>query len=499
MMKYGPLFGLSDKLRTPDEMIAQMKEFEAAGAHGYVLHLAELDKEYLNPEEFRRIFAAACCIETYACFYRSEHSAGISDEERAGYLQMAADAGADIVDVMGDLFNQSPGELTTDPAAIAGQKELIAGLKRAGATVLISSHVCKFCKTEEALKYFFAHAERGADISKVVFKCSSEEELQESRRISTELCEKLPIPFVHVCGGELGSKVQRYETLLNGSLMTFVRCRENEAQPSVSKALEFMRRRTPWAAAAGRPECGEFTGRTVVITGAASGMGLLSAKRFAAKGASVLLADINQEALDDAVAGIRSSGGRAMGVTVDVRSYADAEKAAAAALQEFGRIDYLICCAGGYEPRCCNSKMPFYEQPVEVIDWGLDVNLRGPIYFSRACMPAMIRQKYGVIICLGSVCSEKVSGEGPMYGTGKRGLTAFVKGLALAGAPHNVRAVCVAPGPVLSRPEMVNMKTPLNRAAEVIELVEVIMGMCSDRSSFITGSTHFIDGGYLCR
>jgi NAD(P)-dependent dehydrogenase (short-subunit alcohol dehydrogenase family) len=86
-----------------------------------------------------------------------------------------------------------------------------------------------------------------------------------------------------------------------------------------------------------------------------------------------------------------------------------------------------------------------------------------------------------------------------MYGTSKRGLTQFVRGLALAGAPHNVRALCVAPGPVLTRPGMAAMQTPLGRAADPIEVVDFILSLCSDKSSFITGSTHFIDGGYLSR
>ena len=114
-------------------------------------------------------------------------------------------------------------------------------------------------------------------------------------------------------------------------------------------------------------------------------------------------------------------------------------------------------------------------------------------------MPAMVRQKYGVIVCMGSVSGERASGNGPMYGTSKRGLKQFVKGLALAGAPHNVRALCVAPGPVLTRPGMATaLRTPLGRAAEVVEVVDFIMQMCSDQSAYITGSTHFIDGGYLC-
>ena len=82
-------------------------------------------------------------------------------------------------------------------------------------------------------------------------------------------------------------------------------------------------------------------------------------------------------------------------------------------------------------------------------------------------------------------------------GTSKRGLFHFVKCLALAGGPHNARAFCVAPGPVLTRAGMAAMQTPLCRAADPIEIVDFILGLCSDRSSFVTGTTHFIDGGRL--
>ena len=497
-MKYGPLFGICSKCRTPEELIENILQFENAGAHGVVVDLGELDRQYWTFDDFKKILAAGCRVEKYACFYRNKHTQDVSDETRAEHLLAASCAGADIVDIMGDLFAPTQYELTLDPDAINKQKALIAQIKANGATVLMSSHIKQFRSTAEALKYFYAHYERGADISKAVFACTTEEELQESRRTSDELCTKFPIPFVHVCSGEFGSKYQRYETLLNGSLMTFVRLDDNDIQPGVKSALEYLRRHTPWAAAAGRSVCGEFTGKTAVITGAASGMGLLAAREFAAKGAAVLLVDINRESLEPAVKEICDNGGKAFAVTADVRSYADAENAAATALEKFGRIDYLLCFAGGYEPRCCRSNMPFYEQPIEVIDWGIDVNLKGAVYFARACMPAMIKQKHGVFVCLGSVSGVEGNANGPMYGTSKNGLSQFVKGVALAGAPHNVRAVCVAPGPVLTRKAMAAMKTPLQRAAEPIEVVDFILQLCSDRSSFITGSTHFIDGGYLC-
>lgn len=238
----------------------------------------------------------------------------------------------------------------------------------------------------------------------------------------------------------------------------------------------------------------QFNGKVAVITGAASGMGLYSSKEFVRLGAKVIMCDVNQQALDAAVAEI---GDAAIPMYGDVRDF-DYAMAVAAEAEKHGGADYLIACAGGYEARCCNSMVPFYEQPKEVLDWGIDVNLMGPIYFSRALMPQMVAKKYGVIVMLGSVTGFEGDGVGAMYGTAKSGLFNFVKGLAMAGAPHGVRALCVTPGPVLSRAAMSNMPTLLGRAAELEELVDVILFMCSDNASFITGTNHVVDGGRLC-
>ena len=124
--------------------------------------------------------------------------------------------------------------------------------------------------------------------------------------------------------------------------------------------------------------------------------------------------------------------------------------------------------------------------------------MKGAVYFARACMPRMVEQKSGVICLIGSVTGFEGDGNGAMYGTAKSGLFNFTKGLAIAGAPHNVRAVCVTPGPVLTRPGMAGMKTLLGRAAEPIELVNVILFLCSPEASFITGTNHVVDGGRLC-
>ena len=240
----------------------------------------------------------------------------------------------------------------------------------------------------------------------------------------------------------------------------------------------------------------EFKGKVAVVTGAASGMGLMTSQELAKRGATVVMCDVNAEALGAAAKAVVAAGGRAVACAGDVRKFGDAMSAAAKA-DELGGCDILVACAGGNEARCCNSRVPFYEQPQEVLDWGIDVNLKGPIYFARACMPAMIRKKGGVICCLGSVTAFEGDGVGSMYGTAKNGLFSFVKSLAIAGGPFGVRAVCVTPGPILTRAAMSGMPTILGRAGETHELVDMILFLCSDNASFVTGTNHVVDGGRL--
>ena len=241
----------------------------------------------------------------------------------------------------------------------------------------------------------------------------------------------------------------------------------------------------------------DFSGKTAIITGAASGMGLLCGQVLALQGANVVLTDVNLKAAEDSANEIVDRGGSAIGLEVDVSDYTQIEMAVKKTIETYGRIDILINSAGGSPSRIFNRSEPFRDRDIRLLEWGIDVNLKGPLYFSRAVIGTMIEQKSGVIINIGSI--DGVTGSHSIeYSTAKSGLIGLTKSLALYGAPHGVRSCCISPGPVLTRPGMAAMKTPLGRAAEPQAVVDFIIYLCSDKAAFITGSHHLIDGGRSC-
>jgi len=238
----------------------------------------------------------------------------------------------------------------------------------------------------------------------------------------------------------------------------------------------------------------KFADRVAIISGAASGIGLLTAQRFAENGARVVLTDVNEDAVTQAAGRICAQGADAVGVHVDVRCYDQVRAAVEMAVERYGSVDILLNCAGGASSRVFGRSEPFHELDIEIIDWGLDVNLKGAVYFCHAVLGHMIRQKRGVVINMGSV--EGITGSRCLdYGAAKSAMIGLTKSVALYGAPHGIRACCVSPGPVLTRPEMAKMKTRLGRAAEPEEITNLILYLCSDEAAFITGANYVIDGG----
>ena len=241
-----------------------------------------------------------------------------------------------------------------------------------------------------------------------------------------------------------------------------------------------------------------FTGKTAIATGAASGMGLLFCQCFARLGGNVVLCDINETALNEHVAAIRAEGGKAVMAVCDVRDYNQVCKARDLAVETFGSIDIMVNFAGGTAVRIHKipKEMEFPDIPIEVFDWGIDINLKGAFYFDHAVMKQMRQQKSGLIVNIGSITGAEGTAKGMDYAASKAGLMyGLTKSLAQYGSQYGVRCVCVSPGPVLTRAAMAKMKTMLGRAADPQEIIDLILFIASEKGQFINGENIMIDGG----
>ena len=245
----------------------------------------------------------------------------------------------------------------------------------------------------------------------------------------------------------------------------------------------------------------QFEGKCALITGAASGMGLKFSESWAAEGGNVLMCDVNGDVLREKAEEIDKKGpGHALACLCDVRDYTQVRAARDRAVEAFGSIDIAVSFAGGTAVRVRQvdrAKYPeFPDVPIEVFDWGLDVNLRAQLYVAHAVMGQMREQKSGLVVNIGSITGEEGDGYGVEYGSAKSGAMAgLTKSLAQYGAKYGIRCVCVSPGPVLTRPAMANMKTLVGRAADPQEIVDLILYIASDKGSFINGTNIMIDGG----
>lgn len=245
----------------------------------------------------------------------------------------------------------------------------------------------------------------------------------------------------------------------------------------------------------------DFTGKTAISTGAASGMGLLFAQNFTELGGNVVMCDVNEKVLDEKVKEINDKGkGKAIAAVCDVRDYAQVCAARDKAVEVFGSIDVMCNFAGGTAVRMQKVDRNLYPEfpdvPIDVYNWGIDVNLKGPFYFAHAVLKQMRKQKSGLIVNIGSITGAEGDGYGMDYPTSKAGLMyGFTKSVAQYGSRYGIRCVCISPGPVLTRAAMANMRTLLGRAADPQEIIDLVLFVASDKGQFINGENIMIDGG----
>jgi 2-hydroxycyclohexanecarboxyl-CoA dehydrogenase len=239
----------------------------------------------------------------------------------------------------------------------------------------------------------------------------------------------------------------------------------------------------------------EMQGRSVIVTGGASGIGRATVLLLAREGAQVYIGDIDEAGGRETAA---ATSGAAEFLPLDLADPASIEAFAAAVHTRAGRVDGLVNGAGW------DRIQPFMENPPEMWDSLIAINLMGAIRLTRAILPPMIEAKAGKIVNISSDAGRVGSTGETVYAAAKGGLIAFTKSLAREMARHKLNVNCVCPGPTdtpLFRRQPERMQDALTRAipfrrvAQPEDIAEAVMFFVGPRSDYITGQVLSVSGG----
>lgn len=244
-------------------------------------------------------------------------------------------------------------------------------------------------------------------------------------------------------------------------------------------------------------------GKTAVVTGASSGLGVVFARALAGAGASVVVSARRLDRLEKLAAEIERDGGRALAVACDVAVEDDVDALAAAAVDRFGRVDVLVANAGIADPR------PAEQEPLQVWERVVGVNLTGVFLTNQRFGALMLERGAGSIVNIASVLGVVGAGQIPQasYTASKGGVVNLTRELAAQWARRGVRVNAIGPGWFESEmtEEMfasdqgvrwIRRKTPMGRPGRGEELAGPVVFLASDASSYVTGQTLLVDGGW---
>lgn len=244
-----------------------------------------------------------------------------------------------------------------------------------------------------------------------------------------------------------------------------------------------------------------LTNRTAAVTGAGRGMGEAIAVKLAAKGASVVLSDIDGDTAEAAAQRIRDAGGKAVGVAIDVSKEEDAERLAQTAENEFGSYDILVNNAG------ISTQKLFTETTKADMERIIGVNLIGSFLCAQAAVRRMLPKGYGRIINITSLSGQRGGIGRTAYGSAKAGLELMTKVMSVELASKGILVNNVAPGAISTQMavEMHDQKTrdayhyliPQRRYGTPEEIANMVAFLASEEASHVSGTTVNVDGGFL--
>jgi len=241
-------------------------------------------------------------------------------------------------------------------------------------------------------------------------------------------------------------------------------------------------------------------GDVAIVTGAGRGIGAEIARRFAAEGARVVVADLHDESARQVAGAINASGGEAIGWRVDVGEPHQVQKLIHNTVARFQRLDVLVNNAG------VGLNKPFLTTTLEEWELQLRVNLTGTFLCGQAAARAMVSQGGGRIVNVGSISGQRGGQGRAAYGSAKAGVILLTKVMAVELSPLGVRVNAVAPGPVdtdqsreahtPSTRRAYYDRIPAKRYGEREEIAAAVLFLASEESSFVSGHVLNVDGGF---
>ncbi|MDQ6918241.1 MAG: 3-oxoacyl-ACP reductase FabG [Candidatus Dormibacteraeota bacterium] len=247
-----------------------------------------------------------------------------------------------------------------------------------------------------------------------------------------------------------------------------------------------------------------FEDKVAVITGSGRGIGAATAERLASEGAAVVVSDMDPKTTAETAEKIAGDHGKAKGIPADVTDRESVEKLVKGAVDAFGRLDVLVCCAGIIRDNL------IYKMTDEDWDGVIDTHLKGTFFAAREAQKVMVPQKYGRMVFMSSTSALGNRGQ-TNYSTAKAGLQGMARTLAIELGRYNITVNAVAPGFIetaMTRQTAERMgmdfeqfkqgaasQTPVQRIGQPEDIAAAVAYLASEEAGFVSGQTLYVRGG----